>query len=104
MLSTMKAMGSANTVANMIAGQESMKTTTAIISLKTVDRFPAGHCVPASLLAAIALLLSGPSAAFAGSATWDLNPGSGDWNTATNWTPTTMPNSSADTATFAFSN
>ncbi len=100
----MKAMGAANTVANMIGGRESMKTTTAIIFLKTVDRFPAGHCVPASLLAAIVLLLSGPSAAFAGSATWGLNPGSGDWNTATNWTPTTVPNSSADTATFAFSN
>ena len=40
----------------------------------------------------------------AGSATWDLNPGSGDWNTATNWTPATVPNGSADTATFAFSN
>ena len=30
----------------------------------------------------------------AGSATWDLNPGSGDWNTATNWTPATVPNGS----------
>jgi autotransporter-associated beta strand protein len=40
----------------------------------------------------------------AGSATWDLNPGSGDWNTATNWTPATVPNGSADTATFARSN
>ena len=40
----------------------------------------------------------------AGSSTWDLNPGSGDWNTATNWTPATVPNGSADTATFAFSN
>src|SRR6476660_1968489 len=40
----------------------------------------------------------------AGSATWDLNPGSGDWNTATNWTPATVPNGSADTATFAVSN
>ena len=40
----------------------------------------------------------------AGSATWDLNPGSGDWNTATNWTPATVPNGPADTATFALSN
>src|SRR6267378_4208555 len=40
----------------------------------------------------------------AGSATWDLNPGSGDWNTAANWTPTTVPNGPADTATFALSN
>jgi autotransporter-associated beta strand protein len=40
----------------------------------------------------------------AGSATWDLNPGSGDWNTATNWTPTTVPNGPADTAFFDLSN
>jgi autotransporter-associated beta strand protein len=40
----------------------------------------------------------------AGTATWDLNPGSGNWNTASNWTPPTVPNGSADTATFALSN
>jgi hypothetical protein len=40
----------------------------------------------------------------AGSATWDPNPGSGDWNTARNWTPATVPNGSADTATFDLSN
>ena len=40
----------------------------------------------------------------AGSATWNLNPSSGDWNTAANWTPTTVPNGSAGTATFALSN
>ena len=42
--------------------------------------------------------------AHAGSATWDLNPGSGDWNTAANWTPMTVPNGPADIATFAVSN
>ena len=41
---------------------------------------------------------------FAGSATWNLNPTSGDWNTATNWTPNTVPNGPADVATFAISN
>jgi autotransporter-associated beta strand protein len=40
----------------------------------------------------------------AGSAQWDLNPGSGDWNTAGNWTPMTVPNASTDTATFDLSN
>jgi hypothetical protein len=40
----------------------------------------------------------------AGSAIWDLNPGSGDWNTDANWTPMTVPNASTDTATFALSN
>ena len=48
------------------------------------------------------LLLS--RAASAGSATWNLNPGSGDWNTATNWTPATVPNGVNDVATFAASN
>lgn len=38
--------------------------------------------------------------AFAGSATWNLNPTSSDWNTAANWTPATVPN---DIATFGFS-
>src|SRR5256714_13500489 len=50
----------------------------------------------------LTLLLAG--FAQAGSATWDLNPGSGDWNTATNWTPATVPNGSSDTATFGLSN
>lgn len=41
---------------------------------------------------------------YAGSATWNLNPASGDWNTAANWTPPTVPNGPADTAQFAVSN
>jgi hypothetical protein len=40
----------------------------------------------------------------AGSAQWDLNPASGDWNTAANWTPMTVPNASTDRATFGVSN
>jgi autotransporter-associated beta strand protein len=40
----------------------------------------------------------------AGSATWNLNPGTGNWNTATNWTPNTIPNAPTDIATFAVSN
>ena len=44
------------------------------------------------------------TALYAGSAQWDLNPGSGDWNTTTNWTPVTVPNSATDTATFDVSN
>jgi len=54
------------------------------------------------LVAAIAISI--PTVAHAGSATWNLNPTSGDWNTAANWTPTTVPNGSADTATFDLSN
>ena len=40
----------------------------------------------------------------AGSATWKLNPTSGDWNTANNWTPPTVPNGTDDVATFGSSN
>src|SRR5713101_9169363 len=39
----------------------------------------------------------------ADSATWNLNPTSGDWNTAANWTPATVPNGPTDVATFAAS-
>ncbi len=38
------------------------------------------------------------------SATWKRNARSSDWNTKTNWTPATVPDGSADTATFALSN
>ena len=41
--------------------------------------------------------------AHAGSALWDLIPASGDWNVASNWNPSTVPNGPADTATFGFS-
>lgn len=40
----------------------------------------------------------------AGSATWSANPTNGDWNTAANWTPNTVPNGPNDVATFAASN
>ena len=60
---------------------------------------------PVYILRAVLLpfLLSATSS-FAGSATWNLNPTSGDWNTATNWTPATVPNGPTDTATFGVSN
>jgi autotransporter-associated beta strand protein len=45
-----------------------------------------------------------PIVAHADSATWDLNPGSGDWNTPANWTPDGVPNGPADIATFGLSN
>ena len=44
----------------------------------------------------LALLFLIPSL-HAGSATWNLNPGNGDWDKATNWTPAIVP---TDTATF----
>ena len=51
-----------------------------------------------------ALVFCAGALAFAGSASWLFNPGSGDWNTASNWNPATIPNATADTATFATSN
>ena len=40
----------------------------------------------------------------AGSAIRALNPGSGDWNTAANWTSATVPNGASETAFFDLSN
>src|ERR687891_122778 len=50
------------------------------------------------------LLFLVPTAGYAISAQWDLDPLSGDWNTAANWTPDGVPNGPADTATFGLSN
>ena len=50
------------------------------------------------------VVVSAMQTAHAGSATWNLNPTNGDWLLATNWTPNTVPNGPADTATFGVSN
>ncbi len=44
-----------------------------------------------------------PTIAYAISAQWHLDPISGDWNTAANWTPMGIPNGPADIATFGLS-
>jgi autotransporter-associated beta strand protein len=63
-------------------------------------RLPSLSVTTATLL----LLFSTASSAFAGSATWRMNPVNGDWNHAANWTPPTIPNGPSDMATFATSN
>jgi autotransporter-associated beta strand protein len=59
-----------------------------------------------SILAAIhcSLMFLISTVTYAISTQWDLDPISGDWNTAANWTPDGVPNGPADTATFALSN
>ena len=57
-----------------------------------------------SAAAILTLVLSTASSSFAGSATWKANPANGGWTIADNWTPATVPNGPADTATFATSN
>jgi autotransporter-associated beta strand protein len=57
----------------------------------------------AGLLPAFILMLTAHTSQ-AGSATWKASPNSGDWNTAANWTPRTIPDGPSDTATFATSN
>src|SRR5215471_20539543 len=52
----------------------------------------------------LTLSLGALNAVHADSAIWNLDPTSGDWNTATNWTPNTVPNGLADVATFEASN
>src|SRR3954468_18073582 len=44
-----------------------------------------------------------PTASYAISAQWDLDPISGDWNTPANWTPDQVPNGPNDKATFGLS-
>ena len=67
-----------------------------------LPRFIQATCM-AGLLPALVLVFSLQSS-HAGSATWNLSPASGAWNTATNWTPNTVPNGPADIATFGVSN
>ena len=55
------------------------------------------------LLAVVMPTFFGAGPAFAGSAIWSSAPANGNWNSAANWTPTTVPNGPADTATFGSS-
>ena len=56
------------------------------------------------LLLLVSLSGAVAASALAGSATWNLSPTNGDWNTALNWTPNSVPNGPNDTATFGVSN
>ena len=56
----------------------------------------------AKLLIILSLALS--IRAYAVTATWNLNPTTSDWNTATNWTPNGVPNSGSSVAIFGVSN
>ncbi|HEY1769992.1 MAG TPA: hypothetical protein VGG02_07030, partial [Chthoniobacterales bacterium] len=55
-------------------------------------------------VAAALLFLAAQRPSLAGSATWNQNPTTGDWNTAANWKPQTVPNATTDIATFGTSN
>src|SRR5438105_3575338 len=57
----------------------------------------------AALLPAL-LLTELNQPAYAGSATWNLDPVNSDWSNAANWTPNTVPNDPSDIATFGVSN
>ena len=62
-------------------------------------KFPILSCATILTLALGAL-----NAVYAGSATWNNNPTSGDWNNAANWMPATVPNGAHNIATFDVSN
>jgi autotransporter-associated beta strand protein len=68
--------------------------------MKTHRLIPPALLLP--LLPALLLILA-HQPAHAGSATWSLDPLTGDWNTAANWTPNTVPNGPDDEATFTVS-
>src|ERR1043166_3074459 len=52
------------------------------------------------VVTAAVLYLAAPRQCFVGSATWSSTPSTGDWNTAANWIPNTVPNAPSDIATF----
>ncbi|HEY2712408.1 MAG TPA: autotransporter-associated beta strand repeat-containing protein [Chthoniobacterales bacterium] len=56
-----------------------------------------------SVSALLAFVLATTTSSFAGSATWEARPATGNWSTPTNWTPATSPNGPNDIATFATS-
>jgi len=60
-------------------------------------------CLTPLILPSCLLAFTLPSAD-GGSATWDLNPATGVWNTPANWTPETVPHLPPDVATFSVSN
>ncbi|WP_334398052.1 beta strand repeat-containing protein [Bradyrhizobium sp. AZCC 2289] len=69
-----------------------------VVALRIVkDRFGAGRGLRAALLASSALASTLPAAepARAQDATWLANPGTGDFNTAANWTPGAVPSGTA---------
>ena len=79
-----------------------MTTTTQLRNSRVYRRlFPSAFTI--KLLFGVVLALSA-TFSYADSATWKLNPISGDWNTAVNWTPEVVPNGPADAATFDISN
>jgi autotransporter-associated beta strand protein len=57
-----------------------------------------------SALLVFLFLILARTTIFAESATWNLSPTTGDWNTAANWTPATVPDGATDIATFGASN
>jgi autotransporter-associated beta strand protein len=52
------------------------------------------------VIATALLFLTAQRQSFAGSATWNPNPFSNNWNTAQNWIPATVPNGPSDVASF----
>ena len=78
-----------------------MKTKRTSSNSRTLVRFTPSAYIAALLPALFLLATLQPT--LAGSATWKSTPTSGNWNSAANWTPGTIPNGSSDTATFATS-
>jgi hypothetical protein len=76
-----------------------MKNRLIRFNLRALPRLLRATCIN-GLLPSVVLLLS-VQFSHAGNATWKTNPAAGDWNTAGDWTPATVPNGPSDTATFA---
>src|SRR5436309_2138191 len=85
-------------------GAAALITKSALLSKKAIGTIVSMKSPILSCSMVLTLSLGVLSAVYADSATWRMNPMSGDWNTAANWTPDTVPNGPDNIATFGLSN
>jgi hypothetical protein len=79
-------------------------TPSALLLFAAGARLHRGGLLLEKLLLRCSLVFVIPTASYAISAQWDLDPISENWHTAANWTPDGIPNGPTDTATFGLSN
>ena len=83
----------------MVSGQETSSNSQTTQSRSAITE--QSGIVKTKIAAILGLTLA--IQAYGGSATWNSNPISSDWNTSANWAPATVPNGPDDTATFSTS-
>ena len=77
----------------LVASEAALETGAVVVARKRLNRRAVALLATTALVAASAALL--PDAALAQNATWLASPGSGDFNTGTNWNPAAVPTGTA---------